>query len=335
MLGSSRRLRDGGASGRVEHPAAEQLESGATVHGALDRLQPADLTLDRTRRPPRLERGPDGREVLPEALGEAPERRPGRGREPLVQRSRPLLPDQGGEVAGEAADLGQGGRLGEQPVEERAVRARQLARVGLDQAGSPSYRGRLPAVRGRRRHRVERVRCGPTAPRGPCPHRRPAAFEAQADELLPQPRRVARAFGPAPLQVVLVGLQDPGARRPVPSPGPALTQPLAHGLAVETAGPRGRADRRAGVAQPPDLRVAGLARLVPGRLPRLPRRGGRGRLRGGSTGLLPAATSRPARRTAAWWAPTAVRTASPRLRSRCQRSATWTACGAPRRAPSA
>src|SRR3954449_6656337 len=33
--GSSRRLRDGGASGRVEHPAAEQLESGATVHGAL------------------------------------------------------------------------------------------------------------------------------------------------------------------------------------------------------------------------------------------------------------------------------------------------------------
>ena len=76
-------------------------------------------------------------EILPEALGEALERRPGRGGEPPVQRSRSLLPDQGGEAAGETADLGQGGRLGQQPVEERAVRARQLARVGLDQAGQP------------------------------------------------------------------------------------------------------------------------------------------------------------------------------------------------------
>src|SRR4051794_31583340 len=94
---SSRRLRDGGASGRVEHPGAEQLESGATVHGALDRLQPADLTLAGTRRPPLRERGPDGREVLSEPLGEARERRPGRGREPLVQRSRSLLPYPSGE----------------------------------------------------------------------------------------------------------------------------------------------------------------------------------------------------------------------------------------------
>src|SRR5690349_18364961 len=57
---SSRRLRDGGgASGRVEHPAAQQAEPGAAVHGALDRLEAADLALDGTRRPRRLERGPD------------------------------------------------------------------------------------------------------------------------------------------------------------------------------------------------------------------------------------------------------------------------------------
>src|SRR3712207_110826 len=105
---SSRRLRDGGgASGRVQHPAAEQGEPGAAVHGALDRLQPADLALDGTRRPRRLERRPNGREVLPETLGEARERCPGRGREPPVQCSRPLLPDQGGEAAGETVDLPQ------------------------------------------------------------------------------------------------------------------------------------------------------------------------------------------------------------------------------------
>src|SRR3954465_6896223 len=76
-FGSSRRLRDGGASGRMEHPGAEQLESGATVHGALDRLEAADLALDGTRRPRRLERGPDGRQILPETLAEAPAPRPG------------------------------------------------------------------------------------------------------------------------------------------------------------------------------------------------------------------------------------------------------------------
>src|SRR4051794_28615110 len=107
----------------MEHPATEQGESGTTVHGALDRLEPADLALDGPRGPRRLERGPDGREVLPETLGETPERRPGRGGEPPVQRSRPLLPDQGGEAAGETADLRQGGCLGQQPIEEHAVRA--------------------------------------------------------------------------------------------------------------------------------------------------------------------------------------------------------------------
>src|SRR3954466_12034725 len=88
-----------------------------------DHLQPADLALDRARRPRRAERGPDGREILPEALGEAPERRPGRGGEPPVQGSRSLLPDQGGETTGETVNLRQGGRFGQQPVEERAVTA--------------------------------------------------------------------------------------------------------------------------------------------------------------------------------------------------------------------
>src|SRR5215218_9122242 len=40
-----------GASRGLEHPAAEQVEPGATVHGAFDRLEPADLALDRARRP--------------------------------------------------------------------------------------------------------------------------------------------------------------------------------------------------------------------------------------------------------------------------------------------
>src|SRR3954468_24560424 len=175
--------------------------------------------LDRTRRPRRPERGPNGREILPEARGEALERRSGRGVEPAIERSCSLLPDQGGEGTGETAHLGQGARLDQQPVEERAVRARQLARVGLDQAGNLSYRGRLPATRGRR-PRIERVRRGPAAPGGPRAYGRPAAPEAQADELRPQPRRVARAFGPAPLQMLEVRAQAPGARGPVPSPGP-------------------------------------------------------------------------------------------------------------------
>src|SRR3954447_15494134 len=121
----------------MKHPAAEQVEPGAAVHGALDRLQPADLALDRTRRPRRLERGPDGREVLLEALGEAPERRPGRGREPPVQRPRPLLPDERGEAPGEVADLRQSGRLGQQPLEERAVRAGPRARSARPGPDSP------------------------------------------------------------------------------------------------------------------------------------------------------------------------------------------------------
>src|SRR3569833_3307799 len=50
---SSRTFRDGGgASGRMKHPAAEQLEPGAAVHGAHDRHQPADLPLAQARRPP-------------------------------------------------------------------------------------------------------------------------------------------------------------------------------------------------------------------------------------------------------------------------------------------
>src|SRR3712207_3171332 len=93
-----------GASRGLEHPATEQVEAGAAVRGALDRLEPADLALDGTRRPRRLERRPNGREILPETLGEASERRPDRGGEPPVQRSRPLLPDQGGEAADETAD---------------------------------------------------------------------------------------------------------------------------------------------------------------------------------------------------------------------------------------
>src|SRR4051794_25113163 len=57
-----------------------------------------------------------------------------------------------------------------------------------------------------------------------------------------------------------VRAQAPGARGPVPSPRSALAQPHAHGLAVERAGPRDGADRRAGIAQPADLRVEGLSR---------------------------------------------------------------------------
>ena len=47
------------------------------------------------------------------------------------------------------------------------------------------------------------------------------------------------------------------------------------------------------------------------------------------------AISRPARRTAAACRSTSAGTASPRLRSKCHRSATWTAAGAPCRIPSA
>ena len=50
-------------SSSVKNPCAEQLEAGPTVHGALEHLDAADLTFDRTGCPWRHERGADRVEI--------------------------------------------------------------------------------------------------------------------------------------------------------------------------------------------------------------------------------------------------------------------------------
>ena len=68
-------------------------------------LPRADPAFARTRRPSRLEHGPNGRRILPEALGEAASGTPAAAASPPVQRSRPVLADRGGRAAGETTGL--------------------------------------------------------------------------------------------------------------------------------------------------------------------------------------------------------------------------------------
>src|SRR4051794_30285693 len=54
-----------------EHSVAQKVESGTTVHGPLDGLQPVDLSLDRTRAPGQRQGSMYGIAVLTQAPGKA------------------------------------------------------------------------------------------------------------------------------------------------------------------------------------------------------------------------------------------------------------------------
>jgi hypothetical protein len=59
------------ALGSDQHPAAQKVEAGTPVHGALDDLQTVDLALDRAGAPGHRQGGMHGVAIVTEARGEA------------------------------------------------------------------------------------------------------------------------------------------------------------------------------------------------------------------------------------------------------------------------
>src|SRR3954468_22455115 len=99
-------------SGGVEDTTAQQVELGATIHVALDRLEPVDLTLDGTVAPGQRQGRPHGIDVLQQAPGEATQARGLSRIQPWVERGRVALAHEPGEAVGEVcreADVGGAG----------------------------------------------------------------------------------------------------------------------------------------------------------------------------------------------------------------------------------
>ena len=260
------------ASSMPEHPAAQQVEPGPSVHLPLDDLEPVDLALDLAVAP-RLGQGGAHRVLIaPEAGGE---RRQGAGlrlAQPAVERIGHLVLDHRHEAADEIDGGGDGGGALQQRGDEPAVGV--VERVGLtgQQANRPARRGRfgglgccrLASHVGRRGGRVL-----PPAPGRPRAHDARLTGKALRLQVAPQGGGVVTAGLPTLLQVRPVRVENAGAAVGVaPRRGLAGPQPPPHRLASEAESPGDRLQRQTLPAQARDLGEAGIAAFL--RRPRPP-----------------------------------------------------------------
>jgi Mg2+ and Co2+ transporter CorA len=86
--------------GGCHDAAAQEVETGAAVHGALDNFQPVDLALDWTGAPGQRQGGMDGFDILTEAPRETFEAAVFGGADPSVELVGQSLPDHGRETPG-------------------------------------------------------------------------------------------------------------------------------------------------------------------------------------------------------------------------------------------
>ena len=108
-------------SGVCEHPTAQQIEPGASIHVALDDLEPIDLTLDLAVAPGLRQCSAHRILVATQAGGE---RRQGAGlrlQQPVIERAGDLVLDHRREAAGEIDGGGDGGRVLQQGSDELTV----------------------------------------------------------------------------------------------------------------------------------------------------------------------------------------------------------------------
>ena len=131
------------ASSVPEHPAAQQVEPGPSVHLTLDDLEPVDLALDLAVAPRLGQRGAHRILIAPEAGGE---RRQGAGlrlAQPAVERIGHLVLDHRHEAADEIDGGGDGGGALQQRGDEPAVGVVERVGISGQQANRPARRGRF------------------------------------------------------------------------------------------------------------------------------------------------------------------------------------------------
>src|SRR4051812_27636405 len=117
-----------------KYSVAQKVESGAAVHGALDDLQPVDLSLDRPCAPGQRQGGMHSIAVLTQAPGKTVEVAGLSGRDPGVELVGQAVLDHGRERPGQVGRPGDRRRQLEQRGHESAVILTQLIRLAHQQA---------------------------------------------------------------------------------------------------------------------------------------------------------------------------------------------------------
>src|SRR3954462_6247470 len=117
-----------------KYSVAQEVESGAAVHGSFDDLQPVDLPLDWTGAPGQRQGGMHGIAILTQAASEALETPGLSGRDPAVELVGQALFDHGRERPGQVDRPGDRRRQLKQRGHEPAVGLAQLVRLAHQQA---------------------------------------------------------------------------------------------------------------------------------------------------------------------------------------------------------
>jgi hypothetical protein len=102
------------------------------------------------------------------------------------------------------------------------------------------------------------VRFALTPSPGPLPHGSRPAFEAERDKFAPELSRVAAAFGPTAIEMIVVGRETTRPLRFAPQRGSAGSQPAADRFAFGPDEGRNALERRAGRFQPCGFLIARL-----------------------------------------------------------------------------
>ena len=325
--------------GGIEDARTKEFEACSAVHGPLQHLDPADLSFDGAGGPGQVECSLYGIDVLAQLGGKARERRGARGGQHIIERLAALPSQKEGQPLCGRDRCSKRGHLVQQPRHERSVGLAPACRL-RSSAGGP--RGGPTAI--------ATAVLGPRRTSGPRRAQPCAVVRPRPGRWCSRPRSPhppTRATG--------------GPRCGIPRPTAAPSDRGGHRACCHAAaGARTGCLRPAAIAGPFCGRFRGAERSGGGRRPSTCRRtasskrarrpacaaGPRGVVAASGPSIAgvtavgtPAACSaaisvairrrRRGERSATAW------TASPRLRSRCHRSATWTASGAPCRTPSA
>src|SRR5215207_357018 len=213
-----------------EDALPEQVKASTAVHGALDRLQPIDLTLGGAGAPGRGNGCDHGRLVALDAPNETVQRAATSGLYPGLQRCvgavdiRAALAQEVGEGVGNVSGAHQlGCESGEMGNEGLLLGVEPISRHAKHPGATPG-RGRWPD-----RGRADRIRCSRTLLWAPA--RRPpfdtphAAAEALGAEFAPELCGVVAALVPAAAEISLVWPDIAGLPRPAVCRWSASLQP--------------------------------------------------------------------------------------------------------------
>ena len=138
------RLSLSGRSSGCEHTVAEKLVTCATVHLALDGLQPIDLAFDGTGAPLLGDRSADGRQVARKIFRQDAELAVRRDGKPLVEFRCIMVFKDGGKARGECRCCRKPGRCGGQMRNELPLVCRQAVGRAAKQPSATPLRRRTP-----------------------------------------------------------------------------------------------------------------------------------------------------------------------------------------------